>query len=152
MNTNNLTENPMKYLKIELYDSKIKGILSALWVAYFINHFFMAIHEFVNPGFMDQLIAGMDVSDTLLLIAAITIQPPIFMIVLSKALPSKINWIVNIAVAVFTIGLEISNIFGNGTPDLDNQFFFAAEMVSFISIIVISIGWRLKQKSMHNDR
>lgn len=103
----------------------------------------MGLHEFANPAFVSQLISGIEVSDSLLLIAAITIQPPILMIVLSRALPNKINWIVNIAVAVFAIGLEISNVAFN-SPDLDNKFFFGVEFLSYFSIICISVYWRLK--------
>jgi hypothetical protein len=136
----------IKNLKRQIRDERIKSILSTLWIAYFINHFFMGLHEMANPVFIDQLLSGFDVSDALLLFAAITIQPPIWMIVLSKVLPSKVNWIVGIVVAFYTIALELSNVYLNtNPPDLDNQFFFAAEMVSFIAIIAISIKWRMNQ-------
>jgi len=124
----------------QLRDGKIRGILSSLWIFFFINHFFMGLHEFANPAFVEQLVGGgFDVSDSLLLMAAITIELPIIMIVLSRVLPNKINWIVNILVAVFTIGLEIMN---NPNPDLDNMFFLVAELIGFVTIIVISIRWR----------
>ena len=124
----------------QLRDGKIRGILSSLWIFFFINHFFMGLHEFANPAFIEQLVGGgFAVSDSLLLMAAITIELPIIMIVLSRVLPNKINWIVNILVAVFTIGLEIMN---NPNPDLDNAFFLVAELIGFVTIIVISIRWR----------
>ena len=101
----------------------------------------MGLHEFANPAFLEQLLGGgFAVSDSLLLMAAITIELPIIMIVLSRVLPNNINWIVNILVAVFTIGLEIIN---NPNPDLDNTFFLAAELIGFLTIIIISIRWRL---------
>jgi hypothetical protein len=93
----------------QLADSRTRGILSSLWVFYFVNHFFMGLHEFANPAFVEQLLGGFDVSDTLLLIAAITIEVPIAMIVLSRVLPNRINWIVNIVVAVYAVGLEFIN-------------------------------------------
>ncbi len=124
----------------QLRDGKIRGILSSLWIFFFVNHFFMGLHEFANPAFLEQLVGGgFAVSDSLLLMAAITIELPIIMIVLSRVLPNKINWIVNILVAVFTIGLEIMN---NPNPDLDNIFFLVAELIGFLTIIVISIRWR----------
>ena len=126
----------------QLHDGKIRGILSSLWIFFFINHFFMGLHEFANPAFLEQLLGGgYTVSDSLLLTAAITIELPIMMIVLSRVLPNKINWIVNILVALFTIGLEIMN---NPNPDLDNMFFLAAELTGFVTIIVISIRWRAR--------
>lgn len=125
---------------IELANIKTRGILSSLWIFFFVNHFFMGLHEFANPEFVDQLLGGIEVSDTLLLFAAITIEIPIAMIVLSRVLPSKINWIANIVAAVFSIGLEITN---NPNPDLDNIFFLVAELVGFTSIIVICIRWQL---------
>ncbi len=106
----------------QIRDEKTRGILSSLWIFFFINHFFMGLHELANPAFVEQVVSGgFNVSDSLLLMAAITIELPIIMIVLSRVLPNKVNWIVNILVAVFTIGLEIMN---NPNPDLDNTFFF----------------------------
>ena len=126
----------------QLRDGKIRGTLSSLWVFFFINHFFMSLHEFANPAFVEQMMGGgFAVSDSLLLIAAITLELPISMIVLSRVLPNRINWIANILVAVFAIGLEIMN---NPNPDLDNMFFLAAELIGFVAIIVISIRWRLR--------
>ena len=126
----------------QLRDGKIRGILSSLWIFFFINHFFMGLHEFANPAFLEQLLGGgYTVSDSLLLTAAITIELPIMMIVLSRVLPNKANWIANIFVALFSIGLEIMN---NPSPDLDNMFFLAAELTGFITIIVISIRWRAR--------
>lgn len=124
----------------QLRDAKIRGILSSLWIFFFINHFFMGLHEFANPAFIEQLVGGgFAVSDSLLLTAAITIELPIMMIVLSRVLPNNFNWIVNILVAVFTIGLEIMS---NPNPDLDNMFFLVAELIGFVTIIAISIRWR----------
>ncbi len=124
----------------QLRDSKIRGILSSLWIFFFVNHFFMGLHELANPAFLEKLVGGgFAVSDSLLLMAAVTIELPILMIVLSRVLPNKINWIANILVAVFTIGLEIMN---NPNPDLDNMFFLAAELIGFLSIIGISLYWR----------
>ena len=126
----------------QLHDGKIRGILSSLWIFFFINHFFMGLHEFANPAFLEQLLGGgYTVSDSLLLTAAITIELPIMMIVLSRVLPNKANWIANIFVALFSIGLEIMN---NPSPDLDNMFFLAAELTGFVTIIVISIRWRAR--------
>ena len=126
----------------QLRDGKIRGILSSLWIFFFINHFFMGLHEFANPAFLEQLLGGgYTVSDSLLLTAAITIELPIMMIVLSRVLPNKANWIANIFVALFSIGLEIMN---NPSPDLDNMFFLAAELTGFVTIIVISIRWRAR--------
>ena len=126
-------------LQNQLYDSKIRGVLSSLWLFYFVNHFFMSLHEFANPIFLERLLGGFDVSDSVMLMAAIMIEIPIAMIVLSRVLPNKINWIVNIVVAILTIGIEIMN---NLNPDLDNMFFITAELIGFVAIIVISLRWR----------
>ena len=127
-------------IQTQLQDSRSRGILSSLWIFFFINHFFMGLHEFANPAFVEQIVGGgFAVSDSVLLIAAITIELPIMMIVLSRVLPDNINWIANISVAVFAVGLEIMN---NPTPDLDNAFFLGAELVGFVAIIAISLRWR----------
>ncbi len=129
----------------ELRDSRIKAILSALWITFFINHFFMGLHELANPEFFQRLVVGLDVPDALLLVAAITIQPPIFMIALALILPTRINGLINIIVGFYAILMEAGNVLTNN-PDADNWFFFAMEMLSYISIIVISFRWRRKLK------
>ncbi len=124
----------------QLRDHQTRGILSSLWIFFFVNHFFMGLHEFANPAFIEQLLGGgFAVSDSTLLIAAITIELPIAMIVLSRVLPNNINWLVNIVAALFTIGLEMVS---NPSPDLDNMFFLGAELIGFVAIIMISIRWR----------
>lgn len=126
----------------QLPDAKTRGLLSSLWIFFFINHFFMGLHEFANPEFVEQILGGgFAVSDSLLLFAAITIELPISMIVLSRVLPNRINWIANILVVLFAIGLEVMN---NPNPDLDNMFFLAAELIGFVAIIVVSVRWRAR--------
>ena len=122
-------------------DTRMRGILSSLWIFYFVNMFARDLHEFANPVFMEQLIAGISVSETILLIAALVLEIPMAMIVLSRVLPNKINWIVNIVVAVLILGLTISN---NLNPDLDDVFFVIAETLGLLTVIVISTGWRLR--------
>ena len=99
----------------------------------------MGLHEFANPVFLERLLAGFDVSDSVMLMAAVMIEIPIAMIVLSRVLPNQANWIVNIVVAVLTAGMEIMN---NLNPDLDNMFFITAELIGFAAIIVVSLRWR----------
>jgi hypothetical protein len=124
----------------QLIDIRTRATISSLWVFFFINHFFMAIHEFANPEFMETLLAGeFAVGDTTLLIAAVALEPTIAMIVLSWVLPSRANWIANVSVAVFAIALEVASGLDS---DLDNKFFIAAELTGLIAIIVISVKWR----------
>ena len=99
----------------QLIDIRTRATISSLWVFFFINHFFMAIHEFANPEFMETLLAGeFAVGDTTLLIAAVALEPTIAMIVLSWVLPSRANWIANVSVAVFAIDQQTGGLVFTG--------------------------------------
>lgn len=122
-------------------DTRMRGILSSLWIFYFVNMFARDLHEFANPAFIKQLIAGITVSETILLVAAMVLEIPIVMIVLSRVLTNKINWFVNIVVAVLMLGVTISN---NLNPDQDDVFFMIAETLGLLTVITLSVRWRLR--------
>ncbi len=123
-----------------LLEMKIK--LSALWIVVLFNMVFRDLHEFLRTGYLEEMLAmtsnGAQISEGLLLAAAIVLEIPIIMIFLTQILKVKANRWVNMIAAVFMIVAIISN---NLTPDLDDMFFFGAACAALIFIIRYAWKW-----------
>ena len=130
-----MTTNPNN----NLLETKIK--LSTLWIVVLFNMLFRDIHEFLRTGYLEELLAmtsnGAQISEGLLLAAAIVLEIPIIMIFLTQILKVKANRWANMIVAAFMIVATISN---NLTPDLDDLFFFGAAFAALL--LVIWYAWR----------
>jgi hypothetical protein len=70
-------------------------------------------------------VAGMELTQGFLLFAAISLEIPFIMIVLSRVLPFKINRILNIAASSLLIIYQIGSFF-TGTESSLHYFFFSA--------------------------
>ena len=92
----------------------IKTRLSVLWIFMFINVIIADVHRLFKPGFIDSMISGtvngVEITEAVLLQAAIAIEIPILMIALAQLLPFQINRWVNISVGMLGIGYVLSNL------------------------------------------
>lgn len=74
-------------------NTQIATLLSALWLAYLFNIVFRDIHEFIRPGFLQEVMTGTlhgtPLGGGLLLLGGILVNVPIAMVVLSVALSPK---------------------------------------------------------------
>ena len=90
-------------------DVQIK--LSTLWVARMLTGLQGDVLRFLEPGILEKLIAGetegMQITHELLLVSAIVMLIPIFMVFLSVTLPYKANRWANIIFGVFFIGFDL---------------------------------------------
>ena len=135
-----MTKNP----NINLLEMKTK--LSTLWIVVLFNMLFRDIHEFARTGFLEEMLAmtsnGAQISEGLLLAAAIFLQIPIGMIFLTQVLSVKVNRWANLIAAIITIVMIVSN---NLAPDLDDAFFVVVECVALL--LVIWYAWRWSNDS-----
>jgi hypothetical protein len=90
-------------------DVQIK--LAALWVCRMLTGFLGDVLRFLEPGMLEKIIAGeadgMQITHELLLVSAIVMVIPIFMVFLSLTLPYKANRWANITSAIFFIGFDL---------------------------------------------
>ena len=92
-------------LQKQMLTMAMKAKLSALWIVYLFNIIFRDIHEFVEPGFIQQVITGtfngMQITEPLLLLGGFVSEVPIAMVLLSRLLPYGANRWANIIAAIF---------------------------------------------------
>jgi hypothetical protein len=129
-------------LQKQLLIIETKAKLSTLWMFYLFNVIFRDIHEFVEPGFIEQIMTGtfngIQITEELLLFGGFVAEVPISMVLFSRLLPYGANRWANIIAAVITLGFEINN----GTTDLDDTFHMVIEMAALSFIIWSAWRWR----------
>ena len=138
MKTNNQKAQILEDVKINV---KIK--LSALWIALMFFYTYADILGFYAPGNIEELIsgeiAGIKMTQDVLLGSALLMGIPSIMIVLSLALTAKVNRLVNIIVGVVYLGVLGSTFFTGRNPPY--YLLFAAGKAILLVLIVWS-AWQ----------
>ncbi|MEM6839358.1 MAG: DUF6326 family protein [Cyanobacteria bacterium P01_C01_bin.120] len=138
-------------LQKQIWTIERKAMLSTLWMFYLVNVIFRDIHEFVEPGFIEQAMTGtlngIQITEPLLLFRGLVAAVPIAMILLSRLLPYGANRWANIIAAAITLAFEINN----GTTDLDDTFHLVMKIAALSFIVWSAWRWRnpvLKQHTI----
>jgi len=113
----------------------MKAKLSTLWIFVLFNVVFRDIHELFRPGLLEEMMTGtvngVQMTEGLLLVAAIPMEILIAMVLLSGVLKYRVNRWANIGVGALAIAFVIAN----GAKDLDDMFFATIEVVAMSLII-----------------
>ncbi len=129
-------------LQKQMLTMETKAKLSTLWIFYLLNTIFRDIHEFVEPGFIEEVMTGTfngtQITEHLLLLGGFMAEVPIAMVLLSRLLPYGANRWANIIAAVISISFEIMN----GATDLDDTFHMFIEIAALSFIIWSAWRWR----------
>ena len=121
-----------------------KAILSTLWIFVLLNIIFRDIHEIVTPEFIEKTVNSVQPTEGLFLAAAIMLEIPIAMVLLSRILKYGINRWINIITGSLTILLTVIN---NTAPDLDDIFFATIEIAAALLIIWYAWSWQQQEQS-----
>lgn len=120
---------------------KTQSLLSILWVFVIFNILAADILSFMYPGFLKEVMTGyagqVQITPGFLLIAAVFLEIPIAMIVLSRILPDKTNRWANILAAIITILFVV----GGGSSYPHYIFFEIIEIITML--IIIKIAWKI---------
>ncbi len=129
MNKPNLDTNATTDIKVKL---------SLLWTIVMFNMAYADILSLYLPGIHEELasFAGSTPISQLMLIGAITIQIPIFMIFLSRILNYKTNRWTNIIAGI----LSIVYVIGGGS--LHPHYIFIATVEVICMLLIIWYAWR----------
>ena len=129
-------------LQRQLQTMAMKAKLSTLWMFFLFNIIFRDIHEFVEPGFMEEVLTGTvngnPVTEHMLLLGGVMIEVPIAMVLLSRILPYSANRWTNMIVAI----LYGAMVPAFGTTDLDDTFHLIMEVAALSTVIWSAWRWR----------
>ncbi|MEM9976127.1 MAG: DUF6326 family protein [Cyanobacteria bacterium P01_D01_bin.2] len=129
-------------MNLQMQMLAMKAKLSILWMFYLFNTIFRDIHEFIEPGFIEQVMTGtfngIQITENLLLFGGVVASVPISMVLLSRLLPHSANRRANIVAALITLAFEINN----GTTDLDDTLHMILKIAALLFIIWSAWRWR----------
>ena len=125
----------IKNVTVSMDEMKVK--LSVLWIFVMFNMAFADIIGFINPGALEEIMTSLDITQGFLLVAAILVEIPIAMIVLSRMLKYKANRWTNIIAGIITILW----IIGGGNTSLSYIFFATLEVLCLFLIIWYAWKW-----------
>jgi hypothetical protein len=122
----------------------IKVKLSVLWIFVMLNYIYADIITLMDSSVLKDILSGstggIQITQGFLLVAAIIMEIPIAMVVLSLVLEYKWNRLANIfAGAIKTLAVFASMFVG--TPALYYLFFGIIEIVTTLFIIRIAWKW-----------
>ena len=127
-----------------------KAKLSTLWIFFLFNIVFRDIHEFVEPGFIAEIMTGTSngnpITEHMLLLGGVMIEVPIAMVLFSRLLPYGANRWANIIVAAL-YGVLIASF---GATDLDDVFHLIMESAALSFIIWSAWRWRNPSVKRHS--
>ncbi len=124
-----------------------KVILSTLWIFITANYIFCDVLSIMEPEFLKILLEGgkvagsQTVTQEFLLAAAILLEIPFAMIILSRILKYRVNRLINIIAGIIMTVVQIGSLFA-GTPTLHYIFYSVIEIACALFITWYAWTWR----------
>ena len=121
-------------------------ILSTLWLFATVNYIFCDVVTLMNPQGLRNILSGtvgaIQMNEGFLLGAAIMMEIPFVMILLSRLLQHKINRLVNIIAALVMTVVQISSFFVGTESTLHYKFFSIIEIGCTMFIVWYAWAWK----------
>ncbi len=136
-----MTNNDSNQKTTVMKDRKV--ILSTLWIFVTVNYIFCDVLSTIESGFFNDLMTGAEVfNQEFLLGAAILMEIPFAMIILSRLLKYKVNRWANIITGIIMIVVQFLSFFIGGPPTLHYIFFSIIEIAGLLFIIWYAMRWQ----------
>ena len=130
----------------EKSSERLPGLLSKLWVFLSLNYILCDLlsnmEMAVIRGLFEGNIAGVPMTQGFLLLAGVSLEIPILMLVLSAILPYKVNRITNVCAGTLMIIYQLGSFFVGSDVTLHYMFFSIIEILGNASIIVLALRWK----------
>ena len=121
--------------------------LSLLWIFASLNYLYCDVLGLMDPGLLRQFLTGtvegIEMSQGFLLGAAVLVEIPIAMVVLSRLLaPAASRWANVVAGSVMTV-VQLGSLFAGGGPTAYYAFFSALEIAATEYVVLTAWTWRV---------
>ena len=139
-------------LSLEDVKINVKIKLSLLWVVLVFFYLYNDVISFFRRDTIEMVLSGevgpIQITPTFLLLMAILMAIPVFMIFLSIALPARVNRWVNIIVGIFHAVVLVGFLFGTGeTPWAHYALYLIFEAVFIVLIVWHAWKWPTQEVS-----
>jgi hypothetical protein len=123
-----------------------KAIFSTLWIFLAVNYIFCDVLSNMEPAVIKDLMAGaagtLQITQEFLLAAAILMELPFAMIVLSRVLKYRANRWANIIAGAIMATVQVGTMSTGTPPTLHYLFFSAIEVGCNLLIVWYAWKWR----------
>jgi hypothetical protein len=120
-------------------------MLSALWIFVTVNYIYCDVITLMNAEELKQIMTGtvgsIQLTQGFLLGAAILLEIPMVMIILSRVLRYSINRWVNIIAGIIMTAAQVSSLFMGTSPTLHYVFFSVIEISCDLFIVWYAWTW-----------
>lgn len=131
-----------------------KVILSTLWIFVTVNYIFCDVVTLMNPADLRNILSGtvgaIQMNEQFLLGAAIMMEIPFVMILLSRVLRYKINRWANIIAAFLMTVIQLSSFFVGTESTLHYRFFSIVEIGCTMFIVWYAWNWKNVKGELKN--
>lgn len=128
------------------FGEQLPMLLSKLWVFLSLNYILCdlltSMETAVIRGLLEGNIGGIPMTAGFLLLAGISLEIPILMVVLSLVLPYKANRRINIGAAILMILYQLGSFFVGSDTTLHYIFFSSVEILGNLVILVLAARWK----------
>lgn len=121
-----------------------KQLFSTLWVFVVLNYLYCDVESLMDANLLRQYltgtVGGMQMSQGMLLGAAVLMEVSISMVLLSRLLPHKANRFANMGAGALTTLVQVATLFMQ--PTLYYLFFSVIEIGCTLGIFVLALRWK----------
>ncbi len=123
---------------------EMKGLFSALWIFLAVNYIYCDHLGLMEPGIIKELMTGQigsaQVTHEFLLAAAVMMEIPFAMIVLSRVLKYRANRWVNIIAGTIMTAVQIGTM-GMGTAPSPAYIFYSTIEIA-CNLLIVGFAWK----------
>jgi hypothetical protein len=109
-------ENPPSHSALEDLRMPVQAKLAAAWTSFMFLYIYVDYYHLYKPGAIDDILVGVvfefDISPALMTVFLALIAIPALMVMLSMALPARVNRATNLVVASLYIPITVFNAVG----------------------------------------
>jgi Family of unknown function (DUF6326) len=132
-----------------------KAILSTLWIFAMLNYLYCDVMSLMDPAFLKQYltgnVGGVQITQGFLLGAAVLMEIPTAMVLLSRVWRYKANrWANIIAGSIMTV-VQLSTLFFGSSPTLYYLFFSTLEIACTALIVWFAWKWANVEGHLENN-
>ena len=131
---------------------KRKGFLSLLWIFVSLNYLYCDVMGLMDPVLLRQYLGGavnqIPLTQPFFLGAAVLMEVPLAMVVLSRVLGSRVGRWANVTAGAFMTLVQTATLVAIPSPAGYYLFFSAVEVLCTSAIVVLA--WKKTEKDENN--
>ncbi|SNS55618.1 hypothetical protein SAMN04488107_2999 [Geodermatophilus saharensis] len=123
----------------------VRAKLAAAWASFVFLYIYVDYLHLYKPGSLDEILVGVvhefDTGPTFVALALTLVAVPILMILLSTALPARVNRATNLVVAALYIPVSVYNVAGEESWSYSYFYGFSIGLEVLLLAFILRAAW-----------